>query len=125
MDNDKLSKYPRTDNFYVKDTIGVPHPYMITQKHVVYAADHCGGMLNDGAIKDAERNGAKCGICKGELSYEEHKTALVVMCHGLDMDKDESKEALQKYLLSIKDMCEKDGYIGFAFMKEDNDEKSK
>ena len=55
-------------HFYVRETIGVPHPYCITPKHVEVASDdHC-GILNEAAIQDAEKNHkAKCGICMGKL----------------------------------------------------------
>ena len=33
-------------NFAVIDTIGVPHPYMIGPKHVAYASDFRGGILD-------------------------------------------------------------------------------
>ena len=85
MDNEKLKKYPSTDKFKVIDTIGVPHPYCITGKHVSYASDHCGGMLTKEAIIAAEEAGAKCDICRQQsehggkiLSYEEHEHALLV-----------------------------------------------
>ena len=45
-------------NFEVTDTIGVPHPYCITPKHVHVASAQF-----------------ECGVCKGELSYAEHETS--------------------------------------------------
>lgn len=104
--------------FYVIDTIGVPHPYCITPKHVVYAADHCSGMLTKEAIERAEEVAqAKCDTCKGKLSYREHETALLVRC-GRDPKKDKEAEAeLHEWLLSIKEEAAKNGYAGFAFLK--------
>lgn len=109
-----LTKYPKTELFEAVDTIGVPHPYWITDKHVAHAADHFYGILGKEAIIGAERVGAVCDICKanGEfLSFEQHKQALLIKC------KKEDKEALHKYLLSIKDQAVADKFAGFAFQK--------
>lgn len=104
-------------NFSVTQTIGVPHPYCITPMHVAVASKHHGGILNEAAIKDCERNYGKCGICHGKLKYEQHETALLVSCKK-DIKGDDGKAVpeLHKYLLSIKEKCEADGFAGFAFM---------
>ena len=109
--------YPASPSgrFSVVDTIGVPHPYCITPKHIAVAADHHGGMLDRGAIEDAERSGAKCGICKGKLKYAEHETALLVGCK---VDFKEAKEELEAWLKSIVAECTKNGYAGFSFRKD-------
>ena len=118
---EKLKKYPKSKkkNFYVKDTIGVPHLYCITPKH----------FYGDGMYMDAERirtaekeNNAVCDICKKInrdkgipiLSYDEHETALLISCKK----EIEGNKELHEYLLTIKEMCEKDKYAGFAFIKE-------
>ena len=49
-----FSKYPKTGQFEITDTIGVPHPFCITHHHVGYAADHCGGQLGKTAIEAYE-----------------------------------------------------------------------
>jgi len=104
--------YPEAENFRVKDTIGVPHPYCITPGHVAYASDNWGGMLSKECIVEAENKGkARCGVRNCNLSYEEHKQALLVEC---DI---EDNEKLKEYLLSIKDQADQEGYIGFAFIK--------
>jgi len=111
---EKLLKYLSTPILRVKDTIPVPHPYCITPKHLG------GSMYLDAhAIKDAESHGAHCGIRGCKLSFDEHKSALLIEC---DFD-GEVKDipGLQDYLLSIKDMTNADGYVGFAFIrKKDN-----
>jgi hypothetical protein len=105
-------------NFEVTDTIGVPHPYCIGPKHVGYAADRFGGILNEDAIRSAESAGAKCCTCKGKLSYDQHEQALLVTCKkDFQTDKTAEKE-LHAYLLSIKDEATKHGYAGFAFVKK-------
>jgi len=106
-------------NFKVVDTIAYPHPYMIMPGHL----KHCSSMCLD--IEEAERHGAKCGICKRlvkqckqprVLTYKEHEQALVIECRV--NIKDEHGNAIPEpsdYLHSIKVEAEKNGYIGFAF----------
>jgi hypothetical protein len=112
----KLERYPKTEKFQIIDTIGVPHLYCITPKHIGHASDYFNGILGEDAIISAEKAGAKCDICKGKLSYKQHETALLVEVD----DKRELKDVgeLKEYLLSIKDMTEKDGYAGFAFKQK-------
>lgn len=128
MIKEELKKYGKSEegNFQVVDTIGVPHPYCITPKHVAVASDKFGGMLGKEAIIRAEEDGAKCDICRGlnkkngtqVLAYNEHKQALLVSCKKEIGMNNVPNEELHKYLLSIKDMAEKDGYEGFAFEQE-------
>jgi hypothetical protein len=105
-------------NFQIADTIGVPHPYCITPKHVSIASDDHGGMLGEAAIRDAEKRGARCGIRQCNLSYQEHGQALLVSCKADIKDSEGKVNAeLHAYLLTCKDMCEADKYVGFAFVK--------
>jgi hypothetical protein len=119
MSDDKIKDYPRTDNFWVKNTIGVPHPYCIGVKHVAWAAHHHNGMLGSTAIEDAERNGKNvhCGMKGCKLKYAEHKQALLVAVKDT-RDLNDIPE-LKAYILSIKERTEKDGFVGFAFVKEE------
>jgi hypothetical protein len=112
---EKLEKYPSTDLYRVKDIIGVPHPYCITSRHVAHACDRFSAMLTADAIRSAEKSGARCDICKGKLTYDQHETALLIEVK-FDGELKDAPE-LQEYLLSIKDMCEADGHAGFAFIK--------
>ena len=120
---DKWVKYARTEKFKVIDTVGVPHPYCITPKHVAHASDHFHGMLGIEAVESAEKAGAVCDICKqgkrkhGQpiLPYAEHKQALLVEVND-ERDLNKIPE-LHAYLLGIKAQAEADGYVGFAFVK--------
>lgn len=112
-----LTKYPRTSQFYIKDTIPLPHPYMITPRHVAIAADRHGGMLGKEAIEDAERRGIHCGQRGCTLSLAEHEQALLVAVRDNRALKDIPE--LKDYLLSIKDMATQDGFAGFAFIQEE------
>lgn len=109
---EKSKLYPKTELFSVKGTLGVPHPYTIGPRLVGHCADHNGGILNKRAIEDAEKVGIHCVYPKCTLSHGEHKTALTINC------KTEDPELLKEYLMSIKDQCEKDGFAGFALVKD-------
>lgn len=114
-----LSKYPKTEFFEVIDTIIVPHPYCIGPALVAHASDHFSGMLGHEAIESAEKAEIYCETCvkahrktgANILKYSEHEKALLVNC------KIEDHNLLKNYLLDIKDMAEKDGFVGFAFKK--------
>lgn len=114
--------YPASEhgNFKVIDTIGIPHPYCITPKHLEY----CDSMyLNGDTIKVAEGKGAVCDICRslvstGEqakiLTYDEHEEALLVECK---IEINPTPPELHQWLLSIKEEAMRNGYDGFAFKK--------
>jgi len=108
-------------NFKVVDTIGVPHPYCITNRHVAHASDNFMGRLGNEAIESAERSGAKCGVKGCNLSFSEHEQALLVSCEK-DMQGEDGKAdpELHKYLLKIKDEATANGYAGFAFKDDRN-----
>lgn len=119
--DDLRARYGASENgnFFVKDTIGVPHPYCIGAKHVAHAADHFGGMLGKEAIHDAEKHGIHCDICKGKLSFDAHETALLVACkRDFKGERGDADPELHAYLLKCKPLCEADKYAGFAFVKE-------
>lgn len=108
--------FVKSEHFEIIDTIGVPHPYCITPKHVVWASDHHCGRLGDEAIREAEeRGGAKCGVRDCYLSYAEHEQALVVGCKAeLKIDGEVNPE-LHQFLLDNKEEAERNHYAGFAF----------
>ncbi len=99
------------------EKVSVPHPFCITPAHVAYAADHCGGILSNEAIK---RSGAKCGMKDKRngrclLSLDEHET-FVTLFIGVPQNKDlNAVDGLHAYLLSIKDEATTLGVQGFAF----------
>lgn len=119
---ERLQKYARTEMFRVKDTVGIPHPYCITPKHIQFADM----FLDEEAMRRAEEHGVRCDICVKRvrrnmqdrvLSFDEHKQALLV-----EVDAEELKEVeseLRTYLMGIKDKAEKDGFAGFAFIKKE------
>ncbi len=104
-------------HFWVSGTIGVPHPYCIMPRHVQVAADYHGGILDKGAVEDAEKRGAHCCTCRGQLKYAEHETALLVRCRAELKIADAVNPELHAYLLKCKSLAEADGYAGFAFVE--------
>lgn len=121
MDADELrAKYGASEggNFYVVDKIGVPHPYCITPRHIAVASDDHSGILCEAAIEDAEKKGACCGICRGQLRYKEHEQALLVECRAELKDAEgKASPELHAYLLRIKEQAEREKYAGFAFKR--------
>lgn len=103
-------------NYYVADIIGVPHPYCITRKHI----EHCDSVVLDAyAIREAEKHGAKCGIPRCNLSFDQHEQALLVKCKAEIKGEDgQAMPELRDYLLKCKPLCEADKYAGFAFMED-------
>ena len=113
----KVAKVPEGLKLLKVEELFVPHPYMITPKHLEYSE----GMYLD--IEGAEKKGAVCDICRvrqkkfGEpiLSYSEHKkenTLFIQVPQNKDLN---AVKGLHKYLLKIKPIAEKLGITGFAF----------
>lgn len=104
----------KNGNFKPVLSTSTPHPFMIGARHVAYASDHHGGMLTKEAI---ERSGVPCGMRGCNLSYSEHKPVLLIGCwDDLKNDKGEVNPELHEYLLSIKELAEKEGVEGFGFV---------
>lgn len=99
------------------ESVSLPHPYCITSRHVVFAADHRGGMLTAEAIDAAERAGARCGMPGCNLKHDEHEQMLTMFIavppqHQRDLN---ACPGLHAYLLSIKEQAQALGVQGFAF----------
>ena len=108
--------YAKTENFEIVDTIGVPHPYCISPRHLAYASKYYGHILTEDGMRAAEKSGnAKCGVRGCTLSFDEHEHALLVACKQ-DIKDEAYKEELHQMLLANKEEAEKNGYAGFAFL---------
>ena len=124
---EKLLKYGKSKkgNFQVIDTIAVPHPYCLTPKHVVEAADNFGGIMGEAAMQSADDKGIYCYSCRTNnrrhgdpiLKYKQHELALLVACYE-NMEEVKFKKEVQHYLKSIAKMVEEDKYAGFTFLKK-------
>lgn len=122
MDAKLVARFGRSEhgNFGVVDTLGVPHSYCIGAKHIAFAADHAGGILNEDTIERAERAGATCRTCRGNLKWKDHKVALLVACElpmGDPDNADKVHPELYAYLLACKEkLTSETEYEGFAFV---------
>lgn len=115
---DQLPPVPDGSPFRLEkvERVGMPHPYCITPKHVAHASDHFGGMLTADAIRDAEKHGARCDICRVRrltLSFDEHENPLTLFI-SVPQNKDlNAVPGLHAYLLQVKNAGL--GLEGFAF----------
>jgi hypothetical protein len=109
----------------IKEII-IPHPYMITPKHVAIASDEFSGMLGEPAIQEAEKKWVYCDICRYRvrkgvqteiLPYSEHKKQKTLFLQMKTDEKDLNKvEGLNQYLLKIKPILSKKKIGGIAFI---------
>ena len=61
-----------------------PHPYILSDEHVEFAAKHFHGELTPEAIRAAEQNGCKCTFCAKEgvpFNFDNHRrvVGMVIM----------------------------------------------
>jgi len=108
-------------NFYVEDTIGVPHPFCIGEK-VMRAVES--GLLSKENIMAAESERHR-GLCSArfesggscQMKFEEHEQAILVGCKANIKGKDDmANPELHQWLLKNKELCEKEGFAGFSFL---------
>lgn len=100
-------------NFFIKDTIGNPHPYCITHKHITGEDVY----LDKDVIMRLEREGkAKCGVRGCNLSYEEHEIGLLIGCKKDMNESEELKEEFQEYVKHMIPFMEKYKYNGFVLL---------
>mgnify|MGYP003652660234 CR=1 FL=1 len=112
---EKLQTYPHTDMYRCIDTIGTPHPFCITPKHVAEASDNHSGRLDASAIGEVERNGnPSCGVRGCNLMYDQHEQAILVEVK--DPRPLSKQTELRDYLVSIKSRAMADRFAGFAFL---------
>jgi len=115
---DKFKNYEKSKlgNFYVVSSIGIPHPYCITPKHLIKGEMY----LN---IEAAEKQGAVCNTCRHLvrekkqdriLTYKEHKQGLLICCEIDPKTSEELKEYLNDLVASEPTI--KKEYEGFAFI---------
>lgn len=115
---DQLPPVPAGSSFRLMkiERVGMPHPYCITPKHVAHASDHFNGILSEDAIRDAEKHGARCDICRVQemhLSFAEHENPLTLFL-AVPQNKDlNAVPGLHAYLLHVKNAGL--GVEGFAF----------
>lgn len=103
------------------EKISMPHPYVITPRHVAIAADKYSGLLGVEAIEGAEKEGVGCGWrgdrleSRCQLPYKKHDQPLTLF---VEVPKDgqrdlNSIQGLGKWLCETKELGL--GIEGFAF----------
>ena len=131
--NDKLKEFPtpKSKDFKLENIQSVnpkPHFYVITPRHVGHCSDHNCGMLNEQAIRDAEKDGALCGwrdknnARRCELPYDEHTCDKVLFIRALVNKPIKDLIGLKEYLLKIKPVLEKLHLAGVAFIEPEKKE---
>ena len=114
--------YPasKNQNFQIlPDTIGVPHPYCITPRHIEVASNKFSGMLSKEAIEYGEKHSnAHCGVPGCQLSYAEHEQAAVVECRA---DPKDHKDEIQDYFKDHGPSLEAEGVAGMALLDKFSD----
>jgi hypothetical protein len=129
--NEELIKtYGRSEkgNFGVVDTMPEKHAYCIGAKHVGHASDHFSGILGDDAIRDGEeKKGIYCATCEAAfkrrdtnkiMTWDEHKTGLLVQCKVKPTNENQEGKELQTYMKKCTENkhFKKGGYIGFLLL---------
>ncbi len=103
-------------NFEVVKDMPVTHAYTVGPKHVTMAAEHHGGILAKEVMDKLP-----CAHPECRLKYDEHEFGLLVSCKApLKPDDSKVNPELEAYLVSIKDEVEKNGYVGFAFIRAED-----
>jgi hypothetical protein len=93
------------------ESVCIPHPFMITHKHVAYASDHHSGMLDSHAIN---ASGEPCGMPNCLLSIDEHETQENTVFIEVEHHELNDIEGLHGWLMSIKEDADLDVSV-FAF----------
>lgn len=100
-------------DFYVKDTIAVPHPFCIGPKHVAHAADKSLGMLGEASMRSHP-----CYHCG--KPYDAHEQVLLVACKKDPKTNPAAMEELQAWLKTLLPEVQANGYVGFAFTRDES-----
>lgn len=106
------------------DHVADPHPYCITSKHVEVASKFHSGYLDPNAIRDAEKRGAVCDICKQNaklsngssriLSFDQHENLVTLYIAIPKTNNINDIPGLHEYLYSNKERFIQLGIQGFA-----------
>lgn len=111
--DEKFNGWPKTENFEaVGEVPTLGHYFCIGPKHVAYAADHCGGTLDDRALAQHP-----CSICKKD--YAAHEIAVAIYCRVEPKGDTPAHEELQNYLKQLVERGMSNGptkYVGFVFV---------
>jgi hypothetical protein len=88
-----------------------PHPFVIGPRHVAYASDHRGGILDEAAIS---ASGVPCQAHGCRLPFEKHITETGA---HVEITRRVREAELAGWLTSLKPWAERNGIDGFAFVR--------
>lgn len=86
-----------------------PHPFVVGSRHVAYAADRCGGILGEEALR-----AVCCAHRNCNLSYDEHTSDRVMF---LKLTRNCTQAEIKAVLVPIADEVGATGVDGFAFVE--------
>jgi hypothetical protein len=104
----------------IKDVLNVnwrPHPLMVDSKMVVYASNHCGGMLGQEAIDHCGcgwhgKTGNRGPRCNQPSSAHTCDTVLLV-----ELKRDATQDEIRAWLLTLKPWVEANRIESFSFLE--------
>lgn len=88
-----------------------PHPFMITEQHVVYASQYAGGILSEDSIT---RSRKPCGMRGCNLKYSEHKSEKVAI---IRITRNCTSKQVQDWMKTLISWAEAEGVAGFAIIE--------
>lgn len=91
-----------------------PHPFCITSRHVVYAADHCCGRISEWAMDECEKRGIKCGVSGCQLPFKDHTSEEILL---LQLTRHLSSDEASTELKKLTDVLDKNGFAGLTFVE--------
>lgn len=91
-----------------------PHPYTVSPKLVIYAADHYSRMISERAIEGYERQGGRCGQPGCNLTFAEHTFEYALLLQPL---RDIPNKVAAGQLMGIKPLMLKNNIAGVAMVE--------
>lgn len=108
----KIRENLKGDIFILKSVENInhkPHPYTIGLKHIVYASDHQGSMLDKETCRKV-----RCAHPNCHVPYDEHTSDCIAF---LQLTKNTTQKMAQKVLKSLADAIGEKCIDGFCFVE--------
>lgn len=90
-----------------------PHPFVIGTRHITYASDYNGGIIDDSVMSKVP-----CAACGEPLSSHTYDTVMFLR-FSKNITGKEAKVELQRIVKEIEDKGDKEKIDGFAFIKNE------
>lgn len=91
-----------------------PHLFMIGPRHVRFASDHFGGMLNEQALEAAEKAGIMCAAPGCNLGYKKHTSDRVMF---ISLQRHATNKEVQDSLAKASDYMVTNDIDGVTFVE--------